>query len=458
MNEAEEKKLPTWLRRLNELGAVYEVGGQVRDRLLGLPVYSKDQDYVITGIPLEDLRRELQRFGRVDLVGRSFGVIKFTPPHPPDSKSVTYDVALPRKEFSTGVGHRDFAVEFDHTCSIEDDLIRRDFTINALARRVGTDELIDPTGGQKDIEQKLIRYINERAFREDPLRILRAVQFAARFNFSLEENTAAALQRHVQRLTSVSAERIAEELNKLLLKAEQPSNGFRLMQELGMLEVVLPELAACVDVDQPGPFHAYDVFEHTIRTVDAAPARLRVRWAALLHDINKPQARVVEGDRATFYGHEKRGATTARQVLRRLRYANEFIRDVSLLVDRHMFTTDVTDKGVRRLIRRLGADLIFDLLDLRRADVVAQGRGGTTDDVDELEARIREEISRKRPFGLRDLAIDGNDLMDHLQVPPGPIIGKILNHLLELVLDDPERNTREALLQLASEYHRELTS
>jgi putative nucleotidyltransferase with HDIG domain len=250
-------------------------------------------------------------------------------------------------------------------------------------------------------------------------------------------------------MESISAERVAEELNKLLTLAKRPSRGFVLMQKLGILKRILPELENTVDVDQPGPFHKWPVFEHTLECIDAAPPRLNVRWAALLHDINKPQCKVVSGDRATFYNHDKEGARTAKKVLQRLRYSNDLIDDVSTLVDKHMFTTEVSDKGMRRLVRKVGTGLIFDLLDLRRADVHAQGKGGSVDDVAELEARIRAEIEKKSPFGLKDLAVNGGDLMRELGVPPGPQIGKILHALLEVVLDDPERNTRDELLREA---------
>lgn len=453
MNRKTADSQSTWLDRLSEIGQVYEVGGQIRDELLGLARTSKDKDYLVTGVPLEELVALLDTFGRVDVVGKSFGVIKFTPPYPRDAAPVTYDIALPRKEYSTGVGHTEFAVEFDHTCSVADDLVRRDFTINALARSVTTGEIIDPTNGQQDLAVRLIRFISEQAFLEDPLRMLRAIQFAARFEFTIEEQTLAAIKKHIQLIETVSTERIAEELNKLLAKADRPSVGFRLLHDVGMLKIILPELDTCVGVDQPGGYHAFDVFEHSIRTVDETTGPLHLRWAALVHDINKPQARVVDGDKATFYGHEKRGATTAKKILRRLRYSNELIDRVASLVDRHMFTAEVTDKGLRRLIRRMGQELVFDLLNLRRADVIAQGMGGTTEDVDELEQRIRDEIKRKPPFGLGDLAVDGTVLMEQLNLQPGPRLGSILNYLLEQVLDDPALNTREQLLSIAAEFN-----
>jgi len=434
-------------------GHLYEVGGVVRDGLLLHQKPTKDSDYLVTGVPYNELTKILRKFGKVDLVGRSFGVIKFT--QEINGASHTFDVTLPRKEYSTGVGHKDFEVSFDPLLSVEDDLKRRDFTINAMARSMETGKLIDPLGGQKDLENKILRMVSENSFEEDPLRMLRAVQFSARFDLTIEKKTLASLNKHVHLISSISAERIAEEFNKLLIQAAKPSDGFRLMFSTGLLKDIMPELVECVGVDQPGGYHRWDVFEHTLRMIDACPPSLRLRLAAIFHDIRKPQHKQVTEDGATFYGHEIGGAKAAKDWLRKYRYPNDFIKEVSTMVERHMFTTAVADKGLRRLIRRVGIELIFDLLELRRADVVAQGMGGKTDDVDELELRIKNEINKKSPFGLNDLAIDGNVIMKKLKLKPGPAVGEILNHLLEAVLDDPEKNTQRGLESLTKDYYQE---
>jgi len=441
------------IEAIQSKGQLYEVGGVVRDRLLLHQKPTKDSDYLVTGIPYNDLTKLLRKFGKVDLVGRSFGVIKFT--QVINSQSHTFDVTLPRKEFSTGVGHKDFVVSFDPTLSAEDDLQRRDFTINAIARSMKTGELVDPLGGQKDLEKRILRMVSEKSFAEDPLRMLRAVQFSARFNLTVERNTLESLRKHVHLISSISAERIAEELNKLLIQAPKPSEGFRLMLATGLLQEVMPELVECVDVDQPGGYHKWNVFDHTMEMIDASPPNLKLRMAAIFHDICKPQHKRIVEDGATFYGHEIGGAKTAREWLRKYRYPNDFIKEVVTLVERHMFTTAVADKGLRRLIRRVGVELIFDLLDLRRADVVAQGMGGKTADVDELEVRIKNEINKKSPFGLKDLALDGNVIMKKLKLKPGPLVGEILNYLLEQVLDEPKKNSSRALEKLAKEYYQE---
>lgn len=443
------------MQTICQSGKVYEVGGVVRDRLLGIDTSPKDHDYLVTGVPYDELTRLLKPHGRVELVGKSFGVIKFTQFR--DGQPVTIDIALPRKEHSTGVGHKDFDVNFDPNLSVEEDLARRDFTINAMALSLSDNSIVDPLDGQKDLAARTLRMTSEKSFEEDPLRMLRAVQFAARFEFQIEPGTFAAMKKHSALIQSVSAERIGEELNKLLLLAAKPSIGFRLLQQSGLLKFIMPELDLCVGVDQPGPYHKYDVFEHTMHVIDAAPMRLRVRLAALFHDIRKPQAkRPAPDNRATFYGHEVTGARAGIEIMKRLRYPQNVTDEVATLVERHMFTTDVTDKGLRRLVKRVGVDLIFDLLDLRRADVAGQGMGGKTDDVDQFEQAIRDELAKKPPFGYSDLAVNGTDLMEMFSIPPGPVVGKILAYLMDRALDDPQINTREKLIELARSYYEEI--
>lgn len=446
-------------------GKLYLVGGSLRDRLIHPDLESKDADLLVTGIPLEELTQLLRTFGRMDLVGRSFGVLKFIPfPDTLHPTPCTLDVSLPRKEASTGVGHKDFAVDHDPDLPVEADLGRRDFTINAMAypirgetgngRRETINEtaLIDPYHGRADLKDKLIRLVIPTAFEEDPLRMLRAVQFAARFEFAIEEETFRAMRQHARLIATVSPERIQEELAKLLTKADKPSIGLFLMQRSGLLKEVLPELEEGVGTDQPGGYHAHDVFKHTLMAVDASPKALIPRLAALFHDVAKPRAREVYDGGATFYGHDKMGAEITEGALSRLKYSNEVIDRVVRLVSAHMFQGPETEKGLRRLIRKVGEDQIFTLLDLRRADIVAQGKGGSSKDVDELEKIIREEMDRKPPLSTRDLAINGNDIMSEFGLAPGPLVGKVLNHLLEAVLDEPGLNQRETLIRLARQF------
>jgi putative nucleotidyltransferase with HDIG domain len=315
-------------------------------------------------------------------------------------------------------------------------------------------DIKDPFGGRRDLESGHLKLIFDRAFEEDPLRMLRAMGFAARFDLQLDDPLRERLISQVDLLREVSAERTAEEFTKLFTRATHPSRALRLMAQTGMLDVLLPELRPSVDCDQPGPYHAYDVYEHTCRTVDACPARLALRWAALLHDVAKPETKHFKGDRVTFYNHENIGADTARKILGRLRYGREIEEHVAILIERHLFNTDMGDRGLRRLIKAVGPDRLPDLLDLRRADVEAQGMGGSTEDVDEFEKRIRGELEAHRPFSRSDLALDGHMLMTELGLTAGPVLGGVLDHLMERVLDDPDGNDRSTLMRWAQEYVR----
>jgi tRNA nucleotidyltransferase (CCA-adding enzyme) len=429
-------------------GILYEVGGTVRDQLIDPDTEHKDRDYLVTGIPIDDLSSILRRFGRVDVVGKSFGVIKFTA----RGTGETADFAIPRTERSTGAAHRDFEVEFDPDLPVEVDLKRRDFTINALAREIPSQEIVDPYGGRADIDKKIIRMVFPEAIIEDPLRILRGAQFAARLGFRIESETLKSMEKNIETIETVAPERIAEEINKMLLKAEKPSIGFQYLLEMGALEKIFPELVDCVGVDQPGGYHRWDVFDHTMICVDNSPKKLSIRLAALFHDVGKPATIELTDNGATFYGHDKLSAKMAAKALKRLKYANDIIDDVTKLVSKHMFSEGAGDKGVRRLVRSVGQDLIFDLLSLRRADTLSQGMGQDLSGISEFEQKVASEIEKKPPFGFSDLAVNGTDLMREFDLPESPLIGDILNDLLEMVLDNPDLNTKEELLRRAKGY------
>lgn len=437
------------VKALQAGGEVYEVGGSVRDRLLGLEPL--DCDYLVRGMPLSDLVERLRPFGFADFVGRSFGVVKFTF-DTPNGERTTVDLALPRSERSTGPGHRDFDVQYDPDLPVESDLGRRDFTVNAMAMRVSDGQLIDPFSGREDLAAGRLRLVFPEALEEDPLRMLRAFGLAARLGLVPDLHLLESTRRNAPLLRDVSPERIAEEFSKLFLHAEQPSTALRLMRDTGALEVLLPEMLDTVGCEQPGPYHAHDVFEHTCHTVDAAPSRLAVRWAALLHDVSKPATREFRDGKLTFYNHEHLGADVSRRVISRLRYGHELEGRVAILVERHLFNTDMGDRGLRRLIRAVGPEHMDDLIALRRADVKGQGMGAPTLDVDQFEARVRSEISARRPFSRSDLAVDGHALMTELDLPAGPRLGILLDHLLERVLDEPEHNDRATLLAWAREF------
>jgi putative nucleotidyltransferase with HDIG domain len=444
-------KLPAWQKKILERGELYRVGGAVRDELLGVTDDAHDTDYLVRGLPPQELEELLTGFGRIELVGKSFGVYKFAPAA---GGGEVFDIAFPRKERSLGPGHREFQVDWDWQMDIADDLGRRDFTINAMARDVRDESLVDPHGGRRDLEARVLRMIFPRAFEEDPLRILRGVRFAVRYAMTTEKQTSAAMAAGAGLLDTLSAERIQDELTKILKQCDKPSEAFETLRALGALTRILPELDRCAGVTQ-NEYHPDDVFVHSIKTCDWAPRdNLLVRWAALLHDVGKvDQKKTVSdqklGERVVFYGHQFVSAEIAVGVLRRLRYRNAFVKKCENLIRHHMFNYESNWKSstVRRFIRRVGEENLDDLFALRVADARSRGPKGDKGDLEELQRRIRHELDQHHTTRIADLAVDGRDVMRECGVGPGPDIGNILNEALEAVLEDPAMNDREALMK-----------
>lgn len=446
-------------------GRIYEVGGTIRDRLLGIE--TKDRDLLVTGLPVDTLTRLLRYHGDVFTVGKTFGVIKFYPKQagsPPEC----YDIAIPRKEVSTGTGHRDFQIDYDPHLPVEVDLSRRDFTINAMALEItpvagSPPALIDPFGGEADLRERTLRMVSEQAFEEDPLRLMRGVQFAARFGLEIDPKTLTAMQGSAPLIRTVSPERVSEEIRKLL-SAERPSAGFVWMHKIGILKEVFPELAENVGVEQGNKFHKDDVFRHTMRVLDASrkdPAipssgNLELMLAALFHDVGKARTKRIDRakNRMTFYGHQTVSKRMARARMNTLRMTTIGAdpSEVTRLIEHHMFQTKAhfSDRSIRRFINKIGPDLILKLVDLRLAD----NRGGKYPEgirgVLKLRKKITAMLEAKAPFGVRDLAIRGTDLMA-LGIPEGPEIGRILKELVEVVLDEPEKNVKEELLEIVKQ-------
>jgi putative nucleotidyltransferase with HDIG domain len=430
-------------------GHVYAVGGRVRDeirsRLDGVERTPKDLDYVVTGTALDDLQARLTRIGRVDVVGASFAVLKLR------SDAGEADIALPRRERSTGSGHREFVVESGPEIPLEDDLGRRDFRMNMIARRLSDDLIVDPFGGTHDIAARRIDIVAEAAFDEDPLRMLRAAQFAARFGFTVSERTAAAMIAAAPLVTTVSAERIGEEMLKLMT-ADRPSVGIEILRETGVLAHVWPELLEGLDVDQ-NEWHAYDVYRHTLATLDASPpGDTTLRLAALLHDVGKPRAAAPrpDGRGNTFYAHEQIGAELVPQMLGRLRLPGETVETVQHLVRQHMYSNDpeIQDKTLRRFVRRIGVEHLARLFALRAADIDGSGMPKRDEKNERFEARIAAIVADQPAFSVREVRITGNDLIG-LAVESGRVapdfrgdrrIGEVLQLLFEEVTDDPSRN------------------
>lgn len=433
-------------------GSLYAVGGRVRDELRseidGVERTAKDLDYVVVGVAFDELVARLGSVGSANVVGASFAVVKTT------IGGVTADIALPRRERSTGVGHRDFEVESGPHVPLTEDLARRDFRMNMIARQLPTGRVVDPYGGRDDILARRIDVLHEAAFSEDPLRLLRACQFAARFAFMVTSRTRAAMSAAAPLVVSVSPERIRDELIKLIALAPQPSAGIELMRETGLLELVLPELAEGIGIAQ-NAYHRYDVYRHNLATGDAVPpGDLVLRLATLLHDVGKPRTK----DGPHFYGHEIVGADMARALLERLRFTNDQVARVTGLVRNHMYATDPIQKdgALRRFIRRVGGGEIAHQFALRHADIAGSGLPKRGDENERFEARVYDLLEGKPALCERDLALDGMDVIAELvaakRLPPGsrggPLVGFHRRRLLEAVYDDPKLNTKEALTAL----------
>jgi poly(A) polymerase/tRNA nucleotidyltransferase (CCA-adding enzyme) len=433
-----------------ERGELYRVGGAVRDALLGAPELDKDVDYLVRGVPPEELEAILSRHGRVAFVGKSFGVYKFKT----GGGASEIDIAYPRTEVSTGPGHRDFDVRWDWTLPVEADLVRRDFTMNAIAERLSDGRIVDPRGGRKDIEDRVLRMVFADAFREDPLRILRGIRFAARFSLRIDPETFDAMKTSAGLIGTLSPERIQEELTKLLTQCDRPSAGFVALRETGVLANALPELDRAYGVAQ-NEYHTDDVFWHSLKSCDEAPREnLVVRWAALLHDVGKVDKKQVlrdeAGEKVVFYGHETAGAETTRRILDRLRYASDVVERCSHLVENHMFLyrPEWNRSTVRRFIRRVGPENLEDLFAVREADCRSRGLASELENLDMLRARVERELRESAVFHVGDLAIDGDDVKTLLGLAEGRAVGEVLRELLEMVLDDPSLNTREKLIDI----------
>ncbi len=420
----------------------YVVGGCVRDALRGVDPH--DWDVTTNATP-----EEIQKVFRKSLYLNHFGtVVVRSGDHEVEVTTYRVDADYADHRHPTAVAFTD---------SLREDLGRRDFTMNAMAWRPPVDgrpgELVDPFGGQRDLAARIVRAVGEprERFREDALRMLRAVRFATLLGFTIEPRTAEAIRESAELAATLSGERVQQELTKML-RAPRPSIALRMLSDLGLLAVICPELEVAKTIPQDKAV-AQDVFEHSLATADATPDDLVLRLAGLLHDIGKP-ATFADGH---FHQHEFVGEAKAREILRRWRYDKDTIAQVTHLIRNHMFwyQTEWTGSAVRRFVRKVGLENIPALFALRRADNIGSGaRSPRMYALDALWERVQDEIRAASAFSLRDLAIDGNDVMRELGIPPSPEVGRVLNELFERVTDDPSLNTRERLLELAREVAR----
>lgn len=435
------KEVGSVLTRLRKVRyEAYIVGGCVRDILRGAK--PKDWDIATNAKP-----EEIQK-----IFPKSFYENKFftvgVETRSKDSALAVVEVTTFRSEAKyTDKRHPD---EVRVARTIEEDLSRRDFTINALAM-APNGEITDPFGGKEDIENKRIRAVGkaEERFQEDALRMMRAVRLAITLEFQIEEKTREAIQKHATSLQFISKERIRDELVKIL-EVREAMRGVELLEETGLLRYILPELRDGIDVGQ-NKHHIYTVWEHNLRSLDwAARAgyNLDVRVASLLHDIGKPKTKEGEGPDSTFYAHQVVGAKIAARTLERLRFPRKNIEKIVMLIRNHMFVYnvgEVTERSVRRLVSRVGLENMDDLIHLRMAD----RKGSGVPKAQPYRLRhfryIVDKISRD-PISPKMLKIKGDEVMETLSIEPGPMVGQVISILLDEVLDDPEKNTKKYLL------------
>ena len=450
----------------------YVVGGAVRDELLGKE--PRELDFVVPGVGHAELRAALEPHGKVeDLVVADQRVGVRLLPRDKAARALQpqgIEFTPPRVELSTGPGRHDFEIVADRDISLEQDMERRDFTINAIAKRLETGEILDPLGGRDDLERGVLRTTGPTSFRDDPLRIVRGLRFVSQLGVEPDEDTLRQMHEWAPQIDHVSGERIGGglaadgmgELSKLLL-GPHPAKALRLARDTGVLEHVLPELEPAIGFDQRSRYHDLPLDEHIFRVVQAtadADEPLSVRLAALLHDAGKPESAWEGRDgRMHFYAnpglgkrsHEEIGAELASQALSRLRYPAKLRQRVRRIVREHMFQVPPATNAVkaRRFLQRHGDEVAFELVAHKRADLL--GKRERPEDASEEEIvavdRFRRRLERelRRPHRLDQLAIDGDDLIQ-AGWRPGPPLGEALQHLLGCVVGDPSLNTREWLL------------
>ena len=439
----------------------YLVGGCVRDILLGKT--PKDWDLASDATPDQVLK--VFEHAHYD---NEYGTVRIVNDDTNDPKLKVVEITTFRKDIGYSDDRRPDAIEY--STDIADDLSRRDFTINALAYPLTSKTIVKDTAvfkeshvvdlheGLSDLKNKVIKTVGnpDDRFGEDALRLLRAVRFAAQLDFAIESQTLVSLTANANRLQNIAVERIADEFNKLIM-TDNPGFGLELLRRTNLLQQFIPELLEGVGIEQ-NQAHSFTVWEHLVRTLQASADKgfdLDIRLAALFHDIAKPATREIsrESGQPTFYNHEIVGAKTTKAVLKRLKYPKSVVSRVTMFVRWHMFFSDpdeVTLSAVRRLIANVGAENIWDLVNLRICDRVGTGRPK------EEPYRLRKfqamiEEAERSPTSVKMLAIDGNTLINTLHMKPGRIIGDILHILLAKVLEDPELNNPDSLLQISKD-------
>lgn len=413
--------------------SAYAVGGCIRDSLLGRP--PNDWDITTNALP-KDI---VQIFNHTIPTGIEHGTITIL------INKTPYELTTFRLDGKYSDNRHPDNVIF--TTSLYEDLGRRDFTINSMAYN-HEDGLQDPFNGKKDLSDKLIRCVGSPnlRFNEDSLRMLRAVRFSTQLNFKIDENTEYSILKNYSLIKNVSIERIRDEFSKILL-SDTPSIGFKELNKTGLLKIILPELSICVGFNQCNPHHHKDIFEHTMLVVDNSPNNLIVRIAALLHDIGKPNCFTIDKNGiGHFYMHPMESARISQEILKRLKFDNNTIKTVYILIKEHMVNrNNLKLPTIKKFINRVGVDNLNYLFDLQIADIKGHKAPHDFSYVIKLKNSVQEILARKEPLSIKELAINGNDLMK-IGYPKGIIIGTVLNDLLELVIKKPELNRKDILI------------
>ena len=417
----------------------YVVGGCVRDLLLGKE--PKDWDITTNATP-----EKIQELFPDSFYENTFGTV--TVKTGSENKNLVEVQITPYRVEGKYTDKR-HPSEIHFAKKLSDDLSRRDFTINAMAMDT-TGTIIDPFDGRDDLSQKIIRTVGQPAerFNEDVLRLLRAVRFATTLNFEIEDNTHETIKQLAQLLVEISQERIRDEFVKVI-ESDRAYHGILLLEDLGLLEHIIPELRKGIGVGQ-NLHHIYTVWEHNLLALKYTADKkysLAVRLAALLHDVGKPRSKRGEGKYSTFYGHEVIGGKMTKQILSRLKFSNDIIDRVTKLVRYHLFyynVDEVTESSVRRLMVNVGPENMEDLLRVREADRIGSGTPKAVPYKLRHLKYVIDKVSHD-PISAKMLALKGDDIMNELDIQPGPKVGLILNSLLAEVLEDPQRNTKEYL-------------
>lgn len=424
---------------------IWQIGGSVRDELLNRA--PKDYDFVITFCSIGEIRENLASIGKLMEVGASFPVFKL------NFDGNIYDFTVPRRERSTGLGHTDFQIEINDV-KLEEDLMRRDFTINAIAKNLKTEELIYTSTAKDDLKNRKIEVIFDQSFIEDPLRMLRAIRFTSQLGFRLSPKTVQMIKKNKALILTISEERIQEELNKILL-GNYVQIAFAWFKETGLMDYILPFINQLIGIEQPKIYHCFDVYSHTMLAVMYAKKDLIVKLAALFHDVGKYYTQSFDKDEIHFYQHERVSEQLARICLTKLKYSNDIINTVCILIRRHMFPEDLSDKATRRLIFKIGEENIENLLELRQADYMSTGKYSLYE-IDEMINDLQNKFEENRKITIkkqRDLAIDGNYIMEKLNIKPGKLVGDILDKLTDIVIENPEKNNVEELTIIIQEIY-----